>query len=319
MGINSLLPYRLRNRRDATRHARAIEDILQTPPVIPRNDGLVLFSMIGTAVILPYLVAVKSLWNQLGRGRIVLLDDGTLTGRDKAVLARHCGDPEILAIRDVKLGPFPAGGTWERFLTILDRRQHEYWVQLNSDTVTMGPVPDILQAIASNRSFILLGDTEAGAAPLDLAQFRTTRYPDGPEEGHIQTRIESRLDLIPEAPRWHYIRGCSGFAGFAAGGQGRPLAASFMKAIEKLLGSEALSEWGTEQVASNFQISNDPNPVLLPYERYLNYWGEGWSKEAAFIHFVGTYRYHQDAYKRASRIAIDELKSSTGWLGQKGQ
>ena len=87
------LPYRWRRRIDSGRHDRAIRAILDTPPIRPATDGLVLFSMIGTAVLLPYLVAVKSLWHQLRRGRIVILDDGTLTASDKAVLARHCGDP----------------------------------------------------------------------------------------------------------------------------------------------------------------------------------------------------------------------------------
>ena len=72
-----LLPRRWRVKQDAARHAAAIADILETPPIVPRQDGVVLFSMIGTAVLLPYLVAVKSLWHQLGRGRIALLDDGT--------------------------------------------------------------------------------------------------------------------------------------------------------------------------------------------------------------------------------------------------
>jgi len=124
----SILPRRWRVKQEAARHAAAIAEILDTPPIVPRRDGVVLFSMIGTAVVLPYLVAVKSLWHQLGKGRIALLDDGTLTGADRAILAHHCGDPEILSIARVDTTGFPRGGCWERFLSILDRRSSEYWI-----------------------------------------------------------------------------------------------------------------------------------------------------------------------------------------------
>ena len=81
----------LGRRFGAWQHGRAVRSILDTPPIVPLDDGVVLFSMIGTAVLLPYLVAVKSLHAQLQRGRIMLLDDGTLTATDKAHLAHHCG------------------------------------------------------------------------------------------------------------------------------------------------------------------------------------------------------------------------------------
>ncbi|WP_430635607.1 hypothetical protein [Sphingomonas hankookensis] len=84
--------------------------MLATPPIPASDDGVILFSMIGTAVLLPYLVAVKSLRQQLGRGRVVILDDGTLTDADHRVLAHHLNDPRIVAIGDVDTGPCPRGG-----------------------------------------------------------------------------------------------------------------------------------------------------------------------------------------------------------------
>ena len=97
MNMSNLLPYRWRVKHQAGRHNEAIAAILDTPPLVPQRDGLVLFSMIGTAVVLPYLVAVKSLWQQLGRGRVAILDDGTLTAPDRAVLAAHLGLPYAFA------------------------------------------------------------------------------------------------------------------------------------------------------------------------------------------------------------------------------
>lgn len=307
MNMSSLLPQRWRSRIEATRHAEAITGILDTPPIAPRQDGVVLFSMIGTAHLLPYLVAVKSLWNELGRGRIAILDDGTLTAQDRAILAHHCGDPQLIRLADVKIGEFPAGGTWERLLTILDNRMGEYWIQLDSDTVTLGPVPEIVDAIARNRSFLFLGDKDAEVGPLPLQDFRERFYPEGESEGHVQSRIESRLDTIDPRRGWKYARGCSGFAGFAATGNGRPLAAAFLSEMKRMIGPEDVAIWGTEQVTSNFHLSNEPEPVILPYDRYTNYWNAPWADDARFVHFVGTHRYDNGAYVDASLAAIARL------------
>lgn len=307
MTMHRFLPYRWRTKIDATRHAEAIADVLDTPPIVPQADGLVLFSMIGTAVLLPYLVAVKSLWAQLGRGRVALLDDGTLTAQDRAILAHHCGDPEIIRIDQVPRGAFPKGGCWERFLTILDRRRGEYWLQLDSDTVTLGPVDEVARAISANRSFTLLGGPDALEQPLPLAQFAQAFYPAGPQDGHVQHQLESRFATLGAGRDWRYWRGCAGFAGFAAGGPDRGLASAFLAAMTDALGVEQSATWGTEQVASNFQTANEAGAVALPYARYLNYWGEAPAGGAAFIHFVGTHRHANGAYVAASRAVIDKL------------
>lgn len=309
MTIHRFLPHRWRSRIDGALHARAIVDVLDTQPIVSSDDGLVLFSMIGTAVVLPYLVAVKSLWSHLRRGRVAILDDGTLTSKDRALLAHHCGDPEILPLAEVRTAPFPQGGCWERFLTILDRRAGEYWLQLDSDTVTLGPVEEVADAIARNRSFTLLGGSDAEIGVLPFAEFARRRYPEGPMDGHIQFRVESRLGELPAMAGHRYVRGCAAFTGFAAGGPGRELAKTFLGTMRQLVGGEALATWGTEQIASNFHIANEPAPALLPAARYLNYRGKPWAEEAAFVHFFGTHRHELGAYASASRKAIDELRA----------
>lgn len=309
MNMTSILPRRWRAKAEASAHAEAIKGILDTPPIVPKQDGVVLFSMMGTAVLLPYLVAVKSLWGQLQRGRVAILDDGTLTAQDRAILAHHCGDPQIMRIDDVRLNEFPAGGTWERLLTILDNRSSEYWIQLDSDTVTIGPVPEVAEAISRNRSFIFLGGPEAEVGPLPLADYREQFWPDGEAEGHVQARIESRLDRIDPARGWKYARGCSGFAGFSAMGAGRPLASAFLTEMKGMIGEEDVSIWGTEQVTSNFHLANEREPAVLPYARYLNYWNEPWDSEASFLHFVGTHRHSNGAYIDASLQAIEQIKA----------
>jgi len=263
--------------------------------------------MMGRAVLLPYLVAVKSLWHHLRRGRVMILSDGTLEAEDRRMLAVHLGNPEIVEIADVDAGAFPVGGTWERLLTILDRRGADYMIQLDSDTVTIGPLDDVAAAIAANRSFTLLGGAEASVGALHCADFAGRFYPDGPGDGHVQIVMETRMGLLPEAGRWRYIRGCSGFTGWARGDAGRALAGEFAAAMTAQIGAEAMRIWGTEQVTSNFLIANELDPLLLPYARYTNYWGEPWDADARFIHFVGAHRHTGSAYADATRNAIAAL------------
>ncbi|HMT47618.1 MAG TPA: hypothetical protein PKE59_10790 [Novosphingobium sp.] len=285
------------------RDARAV---LASPPVRAADDGVILFSMIGTRVVLPYLVAAKSLHARLGRGRFAILDDGTLTSADKDLLARHLGKPEIRSIHDVDTGACPRGGCWERLLTLLDLRRDAYVIQLDSDTVTLGPVEEIVQAIAQGRDFTLRGDKDALWLPVerfaaDLAGI--------PASAHVQTKTEAVMAqlcaVLPE-PR-HYVRGCAGFAGFAPGGLDRSAAEAFSRKAEEKLGPGVWSQWGSEQVMSNVIIANEGEPVLLPYDRYLNFWNEPVGEEVAFVHFVGTYRYHGGVYAQAARRAIAAL------------
>lgn len=302
--LMDILPFRLRNRIDQRRHDAACRPVLNTAPIAPADDGLVIFSMMGTAVLLPYLIAVKSLWTHLRRGQVVILSDGTLTQADRALLAHHCGNPQIIDIADVDTTGFPVGGTWERLLTILDMRRTDYVIQLDSDTVTLGRPDVVANAIEQNVSFTLLGGAEWAIGAQTCAQFTPPSVVPASAEGHIQTRMERVLGQIADADRLRYIRGCSGFTGFARGDGGRALASHFASEMQRLLGHEAMHEWGTEQVTSSFLIANDPGAVLLPYRQYGNYWGEPWDADCRFMHFVGAHRHDGSAYRDATAAAL---------------
>ncbi|HEU0044186.1 hypothetical protein [Sphingomonas sp.] len=291
------------------RHLALARGVLDTPPIRPRNDGVVLFSMLGSRAVLPYLVAVKSLHHQLGRGRVEILDDGSLTAADRRTLAHHCGDPVIHHIDAVDTGPCPRGGTWERLLTILDLRSADYIVQIDSDTVTCGAVPEVAAAIEAGRSFTIRGEADAQLMPINafVAQLPIEAPP-----LHIQKASERCLDALalPQLPAPRYVRGCAGFTGLAPSGDGRALAEAFSIAMEARLGAARWGEWGTEQVTSNFLIANTPDPMLLPYDRYLNFWNEAPPADARLVHYVGTYRFHGTSYMRATRTATAALSAA---------
>jgi len=297
-------------------HRRLARRVLATPPIAQGDDGVILFSMIGTGVLLPYLVAVKSLRQQLGRGRVVILDDGTLTAADHVILAHHLNNPRIIAIGDVDTGPCPRGGTWERLLTILDLRADAYVIQLDSDTVTLGDLSEVRAAIDAGRDFTLRGEASAEIrAASDIARDRAGTDPRAAGL-HVQDAAEAAIGSLdmPRHGPLRYVRGCSGFAGFAPGGPGRALAEGFSQAMDAAIGRASWSRWGSEQVTSNFVVANGRDPLLLPYDRYWNFWNAAlfgrarFAGDPAFVHFIGTYRFHGDAYLAASRTAIERLR-----------
>ncbi|GAA3251282.1 hypothetical protein GCM10020258_06930 [Sphingomonas yabuuchiae] len=161
---------------------------------------MIILSMIGTRTLIPYLVAVKSFHQQLAMGRIVLIDDGSLTEADRRTLARHCGTPRIIPIAEIDTGACPRGGTWERLLVLLDLRADHYVVQLDSDTVTLGDVPEVRAAITGNRGFMLLGGPDSQALGIQtLPEFVRRKYPDGPVSApaHMQALIDPVMPPIP--------------------------------------------------------------------------------------------------------------------------
>ena len=296
------------SKRRERKHLAQCAALLETPPLVPQDDGLVIFSMIGTRVVLPYLLAVKSLHRQLQRGRAIILDDGSLTPADKALLAAQLGNPQIIPIASVETGDCPNGGCWERLFTLLALRDVDYVIQLDSDTVTIGSVPEVAEAVAANRSFTLSGgETEAPLGSLPLPEFAQRFYPEGEEGGHIQSTFESRILQLPDATSKRYARGCAGFAGFAKGGGGIKAAHAFSRDAQAIVG-DRWSEWGSEQIASNYLIANEEGATLLPYARYFNYWNSPWGGDMRFIHFVGAWRYANDSYAKATDRAINLLR-----------
>ena len=312
MSLLNSLPYRIRTPIQMRRHNMVCRPVLDLPPINARDDGLILFSMIGTKILLPYLVAIKSLWAQLARGRVVILDDGSLTSDDLRLLAYHCDNPTIIPLKSVDITGFLSGGTWERLLTILDCRPEDYVVQLDSDTVTIGPIDEVAAAIASGTSFVFGGDAESAArGVLPVADYLADYYSDASRAtAHVQNILEQAMPQLRQGEALQYFRGCSGFAGFAPSAGGRALALDLTGQFRSLIGADKLSEWGSEQFMSNLLLANEAQRAsVLPGDRYINYWGTPWSGQVRFLHFLGTHRYTGTAYADATRTALQMMKA----------
>jgi len=251
-----------------------------------------------------YLMAAKVLYRRLGHGRFVAIIDRDLPQGSRDVLRRHFSDAvEFVILEDIAVGRCQRGGTWERLLTCLDWSERHYVVQMDADTLAMGDIPEVREAIAANRAFTLAEGIPLQSFDEAVAWVKANV----PSPTHIIDATQHAFAQHPDRARLNYIRGSSGFAGFAKGAVTRALAEDFHVRMEEILGRARWREWGTEQVASNFVVANSPDPVVLPHPDYATIGPEADLSRVRFGHFIGSYRFEEQRFARAGAALIRDL------------
>ncbi|MTJ83680.1 MAG: hypothetical protein F8N37_22055 [Telmatospirillum sp.] len=298
-----LIPYRIRRPLEIRHHHRMIAGITETRPIVATGSGLTFLSMVCHADVLPWLVSIKSIFRAFDSGSVSVINDGSLTGDDLSLLHHHVEGLRVIPISSVDTGPCPKGGTWERLLTILDLSRDNYVIQVDADLVASGPMAEVVEAVRTNRAFTLAGGKGHDVL---LTPAQAAARMAGSESTHIQTVTERILMDCPELASMRYVRGCSGFAGFPCNDGGRRLAEMFSTVMERKLAGRWL-EWGTEQITSNFLIANFPDPLILPWPKYMSYFDEVEPDCADLVHFLGLHRYHRHHYGRLSQSIIRAL------------
>ena len=280
--------------------------ILQTPPVRPGDGSAVVFSQVCGRDVLMYLLAAKSFAHHTGLADFAILDDGSLTDEQRQLLARHLPGLRIHPIASVRSDAVPAGGTWERLLLAARLGETAYVVQLDSDTLTLGPLDDVAASIARQRAFSLTSEPDASVLPITRAASNARRQP----EHLLQFAVESRLDCLPADIARLYVRGCSGFTGLPPAPR-----LALIEDISRRLGAvmgDRWSEWGTEQVTTNLLTANAPGVTLLPPPIYSTHAGKPPPPQARFVHFMGTHRFTGGTYRRRAAAAIHAMPGAGG-------
>ncbi len=261
--------------------------------------------------VMMYLLAVKSFCWQLDRNpTIVVLDDGTLTESDHAILHSHIPKARIVPISDVAPEGCPTGSCWERLLLIADLVKNSYVVQLDSDTLTTNSIAEIAKCIDANRSFTLLGDrSHPEIESMESACIRSKNN----LGSMVQAVCERSFDQLPESVSLKYVRGNAGFTGFAKGSIDREKICRFSDLMRRIA-KEKWDEWGSEQVTSNLLIANSGNSYVLPFPKYLSYWAHADVPyaNASFIHFIGPHRFSRGFYVESARKVIAIQKKRLG-------
>jgi hypothetical protein len=296
--------YRLRRRLNYWQFDRIIGAIHDTPPLAIVDSNLRILSMVAERDLGMYLMAAKILYRRIGHGRFVAIIDRDLAETHRETLRRHLGGAvEFVILEDIPVGRCQRGGTWERLLSCIDWSAQHYVIQMDSDTLALQAVPEVVDAVAANRAF-----TIAEGIPLQtLAEAAAWMDANGKTGNHITDATQRAFAQHPLKHTLKYVRGSSGFAGFAQGGVTRALAEDFHVAMEGILGHDRWREWGTEQVASNFVVANSPDPVVLPWPAYGTVPPDADMSKVKFGHFIGSSRFVNQRLARAGARLIDEL------------
>lgn len=298
--------FALTNRLQRARFDSRVRAILQTPPaaLVP-GLGVHLVSQLQHKDVRMYLLAAKSFLAQVPAGRVTVLDDGSLRGEDVSLLREHVPGLEVRAIADFRSGRCPAGGTWERLLAIAEFCGSGYVVQLDSDTLSLGALPEVAAAIDSGTSFAIGTWDHQTVEPMTQRAADARRL--NPSDAtHVQVVAEKAFDRIEGAAALRYVRGCSGFSGFAKAAFGRPFVEDFSSQMASLIGAK-WTEWGSEQVMSNVAVANSPRATVLPHPKYCDC--EHIGADTAFVHFIGSCRFTGDTYARMARQVIGSLQA----------
>lgn len=296
-------------RRDYFRFAylHTVKQVLATAPVRRGNMGFTLLSMVQHRDILSYLVAVKSFTAFLPAERIVMVCDPTIAAADRILVKQHVPHIELLDAVDFADARLPRGGCWERLSAIAQVVGDTYVVQLDADTVTVGPLDEVANAIRAERGFVLgeLPDTPARslAAVRDYA-----RQWEGPD-AHIQAIAEMEMVNVGLPGDARYIRGCAGFTGFPRNGDMRDSLFDYATRMGNRIGPE-WKRWGSEQVTSNYLVSNSNQTASLPFPKYGT--PDCATAATAFYHFIGSMRFINRQYSQITRQALGLIQQSHG-------
>ena len=303
--------YRLRKSFERAGFNRQVRSILSTPPIPADDSPLRIVSMVSHQDLMMYLVAIKSFWRHLGRGTVTPLDDGSLTAEDKDLLRRHLPGMDLRDIREIDTGPCQRGGCWERLMLICNLARDHYVIQLDSDTITQGPMPEVEAQIEGNQSFTMLG----GGSLERVETFRecterTRAASSAPSDSdHVQRIVEYGMGDLAGREDMLYIRGNAAFAGFGRGSFDVESVVQYSELMSRICGPEKWTQWGSEQITSNLVVANSGG-TFLPARRYAGYYPDrdlDYDRECILIHFIGMHRFENNAFARLAQRQIAQL------------
>jgi hypothetical protein len=254
-----------------------------------------------------YLLAVKTLYRRLRRGRIAAIVPQNFPRGKRDLIVAHLGPVEFQTLDMIDTGTCQRGKCWERLMYIAERLETDYVVQVDSDVLCFGPIDEVIECIEQERSFTL-----AEGIPIQPLRNWVEKGIARHSE-HIVPTFEVRADEFPDADRWLYVRGSAGFAGFSR----RPAAREQVELFHEggmSVHNERWTEWGTEQLASNWVVANSPNSIALPYPKYACFEPEyatfqrnGITDDMSLLHFIGVSRFDDGVYAQLANREIDAM------------
>lgn len=279
-----------------------IRTIAKTLPMPVIDAPLSIVSMVGKSDVLMYVLSMKALYRKLGKGKLVAIIAQDTPLASRKILNRHFPGILFVILEDIDPSPCQRGGTWERLVYIVRRSMQDYVIQVDCDTLVTGSdIDEVIRCIEANVSFVY-ADNHWTIKPLaEIAEEAREM-----KSNYIGVTLERCFGDWPDASRVKYVRGSSGFAGFAKGAISIQLLEQFHEQMKRSLGAR-WRDWGTEQSGSNFVIANSPSSVTLPFPAYATYPPPGPTEHTKFFHFIGSNRFRNGYFASKGRGVIDEL------------
>lgn len=296
--INTVIQ-RLKRDYFRAQYKKTAQQILTTPPLVQGTLPFMLLSMVHQRDVQSYLVAVKSFVHFANPRRIVVVCDPSISIEDRAVLKKHVPHIELHAADEFTHPSMPRGGTWERLFAIAGFVADQYVVQLDADTLTVQPIPEVINAIQNGKGFVIGEGVETPMRSLQAT--RENALPWMAPGAHIQGIAETEMVNVGLPANARYVRGCSGFTGFPRSAEMRDTMIDFSQRMTAKLGDD-WKLWGTEQVTSNYLVANAPETIVLPFPKYGT--PDCATGVTAFFHFIGSMRFVNNMYEKTSRQAI---------------
>lgn len=286
-------------------YLKVARQIRATRPLKRGDLPFMILSMVHHRDIDSYLVAVKSFTHFLNPQRIVVVCDPSIDAADRAVLKQHVPHVELRDADEFVHPDIPRGGVWERLYAISEFSKDIYVVQLDADTVTKQPIPEVGRAVEQQAGFVL---GEMPNTPMrSLQGAREHALPLLRPGAHIQTICEAEMANLGLSQEVRYVRGCAGFTGFPRSADMRDKMLDFSRRMSARLGKD-WARWGTEQVTSNYLVANAPGTEPLPFPKYGT--PDQPDTQTSFLHFIGPMRFVNNKYKRTSRQVIHLLDNA---------
>lgn len=284
---------------------RKCEGILNTPIVRVGKLPFTLLSMVHHRDVLPYIAAMKSFVRYVDPRSVVVVCDPSITPADKIQLLQQVPHMQLRDAVEFTHPSIPRGGCWERLYAITEYAMHDYVIQLDADTLTIAHPAEVERSVVINQGFVL--GEKPGQRVLPVAQTAANAAPHVGDSGaHIQHLAEVAMANVGFDDSAKYVRGCAGFTGFQPDADMRAKVVDFSERMRNRF-SERWNAWGTEQVASNFTVANQPGTEVLPFPKYGT--PNVTSDQDAFVHFIGTKRFVNGKYRRTVARVIGELNS----------
>lgn len=289
-----------------------LQEILETLPVQCRNDGCLVLSLLCHRDLWMYLLSVKSFDRFFGRGRYVVLNDGSLTSKDISILNNHISGLEICSAENFVDNRCPRNCSWERLLCASEYMKDYYVIILDSDVITQQPVQEVQDCVSHQHNFIMGVRPNQRIAPMpEVLEQRVVELGKKTFEDHcyLQELFDTNLDLIDGFRNFQYVTGISAFTGLAEGIFSKRDVISVCQHMTKIYGGR-WAEWGSEQIAVSFLIANAVHSGVLPFPKYVTYLASSYIDydQAAMVHFMGTHRFKNKYYMKRAKEVLKMLK-----------